>query len=228
MTSGAESMPSASGAPPRFSFLPAARGRPRKRAIPNTASSARLRRSVSDEIEVLRAVAERLEAADIEYMLTGSVAMAWYAQPRQTRDIDIVVELPESKVDAVLKSFTDDFYVDADVVRQEVRRRGMFNMIENARIVKVDMILRKPTPYASAAFGRRRRVELVPGLPISIISPEDLVLAKLQWGAQGESDLQLRDVRNLVHSVQDLDATYLSERASELGVTSLLERARGE
>lgn len=39
-------------------------------------------------------VVERLEAAGIEYMLTGSVAMAWYAQPRQTRDIDIVVELP--------------------------------------------------------------------------------------------------------------------------------------
>jgi hypothetical protein len=181
---------------------------------------------VSDEVEVLRIVAERLESVGIEYMLTGSVAMAWYAQPRQTRDIDIVVELPESKIDVVVRSFGEDFYIDVDVVRQEVRRLGMFNMIENARVLKVDIILRKPTPYAIAAFKRRRRIELVPGLPISIIAPEDLVIAKLQWAAQGESDFQLRDVRNLISSVEALDMTYVSERASELGIASLLERAR--
>jgi hypothetical protein len=183
---------------------------------------------VSDEIEVMRVVAERLDAARVQYMLTGSVAMAWYAQPRQTRDIDIVIELPGSKVDALVKSFCDDFYVDADVVRQEVRRLGMFNMIENARVMKVDMILRKPTPYAAQAFARRRRVELVSGLEISIVSPEDLVLAKLQWAAEGESDFQLRDVRNLIRSVEGLDTSYLSEWASTLGVASLLERARSE
>jgi len=183
---------------------------------------------VSDEIEVLRVVAGRLDGAGIQYMLTGSVAMAWYAQPRQTRDIDIVIDLPGSKVDALVKSFSDDFYVDADVVRQEVRRLGMFNMVENDRVMKVDMILRKPNTYATAAFARRRRVELIPGLEICIISPEDLVLAKLQWAAEGESDLQLRDVRNLIRSVGAMDSGYLSRWASTLDVASLLERARTE
>jgi len=183
---------------------------------------------VSDEIEVLRIVVERLEAVGIAYMLTGSVSMAWYAQPRQTRDIDVVIELPESKVDVVVKSFSDDFYVDADVVRDETRRLGMFNMIQDALVVKVDMILRKAEPYDVAAFERRRRVELVPGLGLNIISPEDLVIAKLRWAARGESELQLRDVRNLLRSVEAIDTKYLAEWAPKLGVADLLERAASE
>jgi len=173
-------------------------------------------------------VVERLEAAGIDYMLTGSVAMAWYAQPRQTRDIDIVIELPESKVEVVVKSFSRDFYVDADVVREEVRRHGMFNMIQDALVMKVDLILRKPDEYGAVAFQRRRRIEMISGFSLHIISPEDLVLAKLRWAAEGESDLQLRDVRNLVHSVDALDTAYLSDWAPKLGVADWLRRATSE
>jgi hypothetical protein len=183
---------------------------------------------VSEEIEVLRIVVERLEAAGIDYMLTGSVAMAWYAQPRQTRDIDIVVELPESKVEVVVKSFSPDFYVDADVVRDEVRRHGMFNMIQDALVMKVDLILRKPDAYGAVAFQRRRRIEIISGFSLNIISPEDLVLAKLRWAVEGESDLQLRDVRNLVRSVGALDTAYLADWAPKLGVADWLRRATSE
>lgn len=48
---------------------------------------------MKDEFEVMRDVTERLEAAEIPYMLTGSMALNYYAQPRMTRDIDFVVEL---------------------------------------------------------------------------------------------------------------------------------------
>jgi hypothetical protein len=182
---------------------------------------------VSEEIEVLGIVVHRLEEAGVDYMLTGSVAMAWYAQPRQTRDIDIVVELPESKVGAIVRAFSQDFYVDADVVRDEVKRRGMFNMIQEAFVVKVDVIIRKADAYGVEAFQRRRVVEIVPGLDLSIISAEDLVLAKLSWAAQGESEMQLRDVRNLLRSVGDLDGDYLSGWARTLGLTDLLAKAAG-
>jgi hypothetical protein len=179
---------------------------------------------VSDELEILRIVSERLAQAGISYMLTGSVAMAWYAQPRQTRDIDLVVELPESRVADFVQAFAADFYVDADVARDEVRRLGMFNMIQEAFVVKVDVILRKGDPYSREAFGRRRTIEIVPGTHVSIISAEDLVLAKLAWAAAGESDLQLRDVRNLLSSVTDLDHAYLSHWAPSLGLAELLQK----
>ncbi|HET6148681.1 MAG TPA: hypothetical protein VFH68_14190 [Polyangia bacterium] len=180
---------------------------------------------MSDEIEVLRIVAQRLATAQVEYMLTGSVAMSWYAQPRQTRDVDIVIDLPAAKINTVVDAFSADFYIDADVVRDEVKRRGMFNMIQDALVVKVDMILRKSGAHDIEAFRRRRDAEIAPGLNVRIIAPEDLILAKLAWAAQGESDLQIRDVRNLLVSVQELDQSYLSHWAGRLGVAELLEKA---
>lgn len=43
-----------------------------------------------DEIEVLADVADRLERIGVQYMLTGSFAMNLYAEPRMTRDLDLV------------------------------------------------------------------------------------------------------------------------------------------
>jgi hypothetical protein len=45
------------------------------------------------ELELLFDVTRRLEEADLDYMLTGSMALNHYAQPRMTRDIDIVIAL---------------------------------------------------------------------------------------------------------------------------------------
>jgi hypothetical protein len=43
-------------------------------------------------------VSERLEAAQLPFMLTGSFAMAYYGKPRMTRDLDLVVSLGEDDV----------------------------------------------------------------------------------------------------------------------------------
>ena len=48
---------------------------------------------MNEELEALHAVVARLEGAGIPYMLTGSLASTFYAKPRMTRDIDMVVEL---------------------------------------------------------------------------------------------------------------------------------------
>jgi hypothetical protein len=55
---------------------------------------------MQNELDILREVSERLESAGIAFMLTGSVAMNYYAQPRMTRDIDLVAALGETDVEA--------------------------------------------------------------------------------------------------------------------------------
>jgi len=42
---------------------------------------------VSAELEVLQDAIARLEGVGIAYMLTGSVALSYYAEPRMTRDV---------------------------------------------------------------------------------------------------------------------------------------------
>jgi hypothetical protein len=100
---------------------------------------------VSDELHVLRSVTTRLEGAGISYMVTGSMAANFYAVPRMTRDIDLVIELSEWDLDRVIRLFQQDYYIDRDMVQRAVRDHGMFNIIHNALVVKVDCVVRKET-----------------------------------------------------------------------------------
>ena len=63
------------------------------------------------ELEVLDLVGKRLDTQGIEFMLTGSVAMAYYATPRMTRDLDIVIALQPERVASLVAAFSEDFYV---------------------------------------------------------------------------------------------------------------------
>lgn len=47
---------------------------------------------MSLELDIAADVTERLSHAGIQYMLTGSMAMNAYAQPRMTRDVDDKIE----------------------------------------------------------------------------------------------------------------------------------------
>lgn len=175
---------------------------------------------VSDELDILKSVASRLETAGIPYMVTGSMATNFYATPRMTRDIDLVVELKETDVGRVLTLFQNDYYIDRDMVERAVKTRSMFNMINNALVIKVDCVVRKDSAYRQEEFSRRRRV-IVDGESVAIVTPEDLILSKLEWAKESRSQMQLDDVRNLLRSVQSLDCAYLDRWADQLGLAGL-------
>ena len=181
---------------------------------------------MSEELEVLKVVTGRLAGAGIPYMVTGSIATNFYAVPRMTRDIDIVVELAEEDADRVVALFQDDFYIDSEAVESAVRAKTIFNMIHNGFIIKVDMVVRKNTDYRREEFSRRRCVS-VEGHEVQIVAPEDLILSKLEWAKDSRSEVQLDDVRNLLANVSDLDRDYLGRWAGRLGVESLYREVGG-
>jgi hypothetical protein len=175
---------------------------------------------MNEELDTFLDVAQRLEGAGVPYMVTGSVAGTLYGHPKMTRDVDIVVALTIGDVDRFVALFREDCYIDATTARQETESVGMFNIIDNARAVKVDFILRKDTDYHKTAFGRRRRL-VFNGTQLWIISPEDLVLAKLMWAKLSHSETQLNDARGVLSSVET-DSAYMREWAATLGVQDLL------
>jgi hypothetical protein len=180
---------------------------------------------VLDQLSVLKLVASRLDAAGIAYMITGSIAAGHYAQPRFTRDIDLVVELRPDDAERITALFRDHFECDAVAIRSAIARESMFNLIHTEAIVKVDFVIRKSTPYRLEEFGRRRAVT-VDGQTIWIVAPEDLILSKLLWAKEGGSALQLRDVRQIVGAQQVLDWPYLELWAENITVSALLNEVR--
>ncbi len=181
---------------------------------------------MSEELEVLKIVAERLDAAGISYMVTGSLAVNYYAVPRMTRDIDIVVELAERDVDRIVGIFREDFYIDQEMVLRAVREKEIFNIIHSAFVIKVDFVVRKDSDYRREEFSRRRRVS-VGGQGFWITAPEDLILSKLDWAKATHSEMHLADVRNLLSGVSELDRHYLDRWAVRLSVEALYREVGG-
>jgi hypothetical protein len=176
---------------------------------------------MNSELEVLRDVIARLDGAGIAYMLTGSVAMSVYAEPRMTRDIDIVVELAADDTRRVVGLFSPDYYVSDEAVRNAVAARSLFNLFNLARLVKVDLIVRSDEEFQRHQFARRQRHDLG-GISTWVISKEDLILAKLAWAAPSESAFQLRDVRKLLAS--GANQAYLLEWSERLGIGASLRK----
>lgn len=181
---------------------------------------------MSEELEILKMVGRRLDDLGIAYMVTGSMAVSYYAVPRMTRDIDVVVELTAEDARRLTDAFAGDFYVDRDAVRRAIDERGLFNAIHQASVLKVDFVVRKDTEYRREEFARRRRIR-VGDQELSFVTPEDLIISKLDWARQTRSEVQLGDVRNVLASVSTLDEGYLAHWIGRLGLDALYRDIRG-
>jgi len=180
---------------------------------------------MDEQLEFVKLIASRLDSVRIPYMMTGSMAMAVYSVPRMTRDIDLVVEVKTADVDKIVDLFSGDCYIDRDSVRQAVDAHSMFNIIHNEWVVKADFIIRKDEEYRREEFARRQKV-VIGDMTIFVVSAEDLILSKLVWGKESQSELQLRDVRQMLSTVSELDWKYMKKWAMVLGIDYLLEKVK--
>lgn len=178
---------------------------------------------MQNELDIVRDVSTKLDAARIGYMLTGSMAMNYYAEPRMTRDIDVVVELAPPDAATIVRVFRSDYYVSPEAVEESIRDEWMFNLIHNESVIKVDCIVRKSTPYRREEFTRRQRIR-IRDFETWIVSKEDLILSKLVWARDSQSERQRHDVRNL--AATGCDEAYIARWTEELRVTKLWELCR--
>lgn len=166
-------------------------------------------------IRVLHDFAEKLEILQIPYMLSGSTAMMHYSPYRLTADIDIVVELGPNKETRLFSVLEPEYYVPHDAVRRAISSSRMFNVIHMQTAYKVDCIIKKTSKFQTAVFDRRRKVDFQ-GKDIWIITVEDLILSKLIWAKDSKSEMQFKDIKNLMRT--DYDRSYVEGWLDELGI----------
>jgi hypothetical protein len=169
----------------------------------------------------IQTVAEILEKADVPYMLTGSLAAAYYATPRATQDVDVVIDAPEEGIERLVRGLLESgFYVDRAAALSAWRTRTQFNAIDPDSGWKADLIVRKDRAFSEVEFKRRERAEVL-GLEVSLASLEDVILAKLEWAKMGDSELQRTDVVRLLERAGDqLDQEYVVAWVRELDLKS--------
>jgi len=176
--------------------------------------------------ELLARIVGRLDAAGIPHMVVGSLASSFHAEPRTTRDLDLVID---PTADA-LRRFVDalpasDFYVDAGAAREALDRRSSFNVVEIETGWKVDLMIRKDRPFSREEMDRRIAVRLL-GTDTYIATAEDTIIAKLEWAKAGESERQLLDVAAILAANDTLDAAYLERWIAMLNLADVWGRAQ--
>lgn len=176
--------------------------------------------------EVVGSVIDALERLGIVYMVAGSFASNFHGVPRMTQDADVVVELDEAGIPALLRELQAEFYVSEAAAREAVRLRRLFNAIHLATGFKVDLVVKKDRAFSDTELARRTRGTLA-GRRVSFASAEDVILSKLEWSRGSGSDRQLADALGIIQiQATSLDWPYLEKWADVLGVRDLLEGAR--
>ena len=184
-----------------------------------------------DLVAALLPVIEALDSLGVRYYVGGSVASSIHGVPRASIDADLIAELGTGHVAPLAARLSADFYLDEGRMRDAVERRLSFNVIHLATMFKVDVFVSKGRPFDLEASGRARLEALgeSPEAPkAKVASPEDTLLAKLEWYRRGgeSSERQWSDILGLLRVRSGrLDLGYLANWAKALGVADLLERA---
>lgn len=181
--------------------------------------------------DFLRVLCAHLEKVGIEFMLTGSFVSTFYGDPRTTRDLDIILNAHEPP-DLAMREFVrlcldSNFYVAEQAALEPLTHgRRQFNVI-SPNGWKADLMWMQDRAFSKAEFERRQTINVV-GLNIAAPTPEDIVLAKLEWGSSSESR-QFSDAVSVIRVTgAAFDLAYARKWANELDVADLLEQAIAE
>ena len=180
----------------------------------NTASMARLQ----NQIDIVRDISERLDAVDIGYMLTGSMALNCYALPCLPRNLDLVVVLRPADAEIVARLFSPDYDLSREAVDSAIAQLSFFNLFHRKSRIKVNCIICQQINYRRTEFSRRQRVNFE-NFKTWIVSKEDLIISKLHWARKSRSPRHLRDVQNL--AATGCDTIYIERWTRALGIFKL-------
>lgn len=184
----------------------------------------------NEPIEVTLKVTAVFEQLHIPYLIGGSLASILYGMVRTTQDADIVAEMREEHKEPFVSTLQDEFYIDDDMIAGAIQRHSSFNIIHRETFFKVDVFIPAPRSFLQSQLTRAQRHTFTFETEVSakFATPEDTLLAKLEWYRLGDeaSDRQWRDILGIIKTRADkLDLTYLQKWAEEIQVSNLLERA---
>lgn len=183
-----------------------------------------------DPSEVARLLHPIFEQLAIPYYITGGVAASMYGDPRSTRDMDLVIEAQRSDIPKLASSLEQaGFYCPPGALEEIIGGVGnTLSITHMERLLNADIVLSADTDFERSKMARRQ-IEMIDEagtLQVWVIAPEDLILAKLQWGRGKQSEKQWRDVLGILKvQIDSLDYSYLAEWAEKLGFLESLQQA---
>lgn len=183
----------------------------------------------NEPVEVTLKVTAVLEELGVPYFIAGSLASTLYGMVRTTQDADVVTEMREHHLPPFVSALQDEFYLDKEMIVKAILRNSGFSIIHHETMFKVDVFIPRPCPFLQSQLARAQvqTFSFENKVSARFASPEDTILAKLEWYRLGgeASDRQWRDILGVLKTrAGELDLDYMRQWAGELNVGDLLER----
>ena len=149
----------------------------------------------------------------------GGIATSVLAKPRATFDIDGLIAITEEKLKNVLPELRKKgFKFDRRQPLKKIQGLSFLTLYFSPGQIYVDLFIAL-TDFQKEIIRRAKQIKYNK-IDLKIISPEDLILVKLQSGR--EKDIE--DTREIViENKRGLDYRYLKRWARRLGVIAFLE-----
>ena len=150
------------------------------------------------------AVHDHLQALGVGHAFGGALALAYYAEPRGTVDVDVNVFVAFERAGEIVASLEELGFSPEQPAEQWVPIAGV-RFVQAGEPTMLDVFFSLDERYDEIA----RRVRRFPfgseGVELPFLSAEDLALFKLSFGR----DKDWVDLRRLVRGSPGLDAAYI-------------------
>lgn len=152
--------------------------------------------------------------AKVPHVLVGGLALAEYAKPRATQDLDFVVITHQ--MDDVIKHFEEHGYKVTENMPYVKPKRDIVKFEYQGR--ECDLLFFNAKDFTNSIFKRAKTASLF-GKTVKVASAEDLVITKLasmRWKDKA-------DIMAIRSKSDTLDLGYIRERLWDLGISDRIE-----
>jgi hypothetical protein len=180
---------------------------------------------IQDSIQLAADLHQIFETANIPYYVTGGVAAIAYGESRTTQDLDVVMAVARNDIPTFATLLEQAGFYVPGVEDATSGRMHTLQVTQMNTIYRADLVIADINPYEQLKFARRQAYRLNGKTEVYLASPEDVVVNKLRWGKQSQSQKQWRDVLGVLKAQQEiLDYEYMHHWAAEFDLSSDLEQ----
>lgn len=155
----------------------------------------------------------------VKIALMGGIAYSLYARPRATYDVDGIIYSGTLNIDKLLNSLKiAGFWYDINAPVKLIHGLPFITLLDKKYKIYIDLFIAQ-NEFQKNVLERAKYIKFYKK-KINIISPEDLILIKLQTGRERD----MIDTRELLsNNFQKIDIKYLKKWAKRLGISIFLK-----
>lgn len=153
--------------------------------------------------EATAAVIKALNAAEIPYMLVGSLSSNFYGIPRSTYDADFVIQWQQHSLNELKHALPAGMCFEPQLTFEMVTSTVRNQIFVDGSEFLIELFRLSDDPHDQERFQRRRQA-IVLTIPTWLPSVEDVIVTKLRWSRLGSRQKDIEDVRNVIAIQKDV------------------------